>query len=66
MLPIPPMDGAKIIFALPELIFHKRIPVKYEVWVSSIAFILLIILMIYINAQDFIHPVVIPTVVPTP
>jgi regulator of sigma E protease len=64
LLPIPPLDGGKIAFALPELIIHKRIPLKYEVWVSSIAFFLLIILMIYINAQDFIHPVL--TITPTP
>ncbi len=61
LLPIPPLDGGKIVFALPELIIHRRIPVKYEVWVSSIAFLLLIILMIYINAQDFIHPIALPT-----
>jgi regulator of sigma E protease len=66
LLPIPPMDGGKILFALPELIIRRRIPIKYEVWVSSVAFLLLIILMIYINAQDFIHPVTIPTVIPTP
>ncbi|NJD60774.1 MAG: hypothetical protein C3F13_12365 [Anaerolineales bacterium] len=61
LLPIPPLDGGKILFALPELIFHKRIPIKYEVWVSSVAFILLIILMLYINAQDFINPILTPT-----
>jgi regulator of sigma E protease len=61
LLPIPPLDGGKILFALPELIFRKRIPIKYEVWVSSVAFILLIILMLYINAQDFIHPILTPT-----
>lgn len=66
LLPIPPMDGAKILFALPEVIIHKRIPVKYEVWISSVAFLLMILLMIYINAQDFIHPVAIPTIIPTP
>jgi regulator of sigma E protease len=64
LLPIPPLDGGKIAFALPEIIIHKRIPVKYEVWVSSIAFFLLILLMIYINAQDFIHPINIPTPLP--
>jgi regulator of sigma E protease len=64
LLPIPPLDGGKIVFALPELIIHRRIPVKYELWVSSIAFLLLIILMIYINAQDVIHPII--TITPTP
>ncbi len=66
LLPIPPLDGGKIVFALPELIIHKRIPIKYEIWVSSIAFLLLIILMIYINAQDIINPIHIPTIMPTP
>ena len=61
LLPVPPLDGGKIVFALPELIIHRRIPPKYEVWVSSIAFLLLIALMLYINAQDFIHPIPIPT-----
>jgi regulator of sigma E protease len=64
LFPIPPLDGGKIVFALPELIIHRRIPVKYEVWISSIAFLILIILMIYINAQDIIHPII--TVTPTP
>lgn len=61
LLPIPPLDGGKIVFVLPELIFRKRIPVKYEVWVSSVAFIILILLMLYINAQDFINPIMTPT-----
>ncbi len=61
LLPIPPLDGGKIVFALPELILHRRVPVKYEGWVSTIAFLILIMLMLYINAQDIIHPVVIPT-----
>jgi regulator of sigma E protease len=64
LLPIPPLDGGKIVFALPELVVHRRIPVKYEVWVSSIAFLILIILMLYINAQDFIHPIPLPTLPP--
>jgi uncharacterized integral membrane protein len=49
---------------LPELIIHRRIPVKYEVWVSSIAFLILIILMIYINAQDVINPIITATPIP--
>jgi regulator of sigma E protease len=64
LLPIPPLDGGKILFALPELIFRKRKPIKYEVWVSSVAFILLIILMLYINVQDWINPIFSTT--PTP
>ena len=57
LLPIPALDGGRIVFALPEIIIRKRIPPKYEVWVNFISFALLILLMIYINAQDFIHPI---------
>ncbi len=64
LLPIPPLDGGKIAFALPEVLIHRRIPAKYENLVSGIAFILLIGLMIYINAQNIIHPVVLPSVTP--
>ena len=63
LLPIPALDGGRILFTLPEIIIRNRIPPKYEVWVNFISFALLILLMIYINAQDFIHPIVIT---PTP
>ncbi len=59
LLPFPALDGGRIVFALPEIIIRKRIPPKYEMWVNFISFALLILLMIIINAQDFIHPVII-------
>jgi regulator of sigma E protease len=60
LLPIPALDGGRIVFALPEIIIHRRIPPKYEAWVNFISFALLILLMIFINLQDFIHPVSTP------
>lgn len=60
LLPIPALDGGRIVFALPEIIIHRRIPPKYEVWVNFISFALLILLMIFINLQDFIHPITTP------
>ncbi|OGN93746.1 MAG: hypothetical protein A2Z71_06745 [Chloroflexi bacterium RBG_13_50_21] len=60
LLPIPALDGGRIVFALPEIIIRRRIPAKYEVWVNFISFALLILLMIFINLQDFIHPVTTP------
>ncbi len=57
LLPIPALDGGRIAFTLPEIIIRRRIPPKYEMWVNFISFALLILLMIIINAQDFIHPV---------
>ena len=63
LLPIPALDGGRIVFALPEIIIRKRIPPKYEVWVNFISFALLILLMIIINAHDIISPI---NLTPTP
>jgi regulator of sigma E protease len=63
LLPVPALDGGRIVFALPEIIIRKRIPPKYEVWVNFISFALLILLMIIINAHDIISPINLP---PTP
>ena len=63
LLPIPALDGGRIVFALPEILIRKRIPPKYEVWVNFISFALLILLMIIINAHDIISPINLP---PTP
>jgi regulator of sigma E protease len=60
LLPIPALDGGRIVFALPEIIIRRRIPEKYENWVMFISFALLILLMIFINAQDFINPISTP------
>ena len=60
LLPIPALDGGRILFVLPELIFGRRIPVEYENVVHFIGFATLILLLIYITTQDIINPVVRP------
>jgi regulator of sigma E protease len=60
LFPLPALDGGRIVFVLPELLFKKRVPAKYENLVHSIGFILLIILMIVITTQDIINPVMLP------
>lgn len=60
LLPIPALDGGRIIFVLPELLFKKKVPAKYENMVHSIGFILLLALMVFLFIQDIIHPVVLP------
>jgi regulator of sigma E protease len=60
LLPLPALDGGRIVFAIPEILFGKRIPQKYETVVNGIGFFVLIALVIYINLQDFINPVVLP------
>jgi regulator of sigma E protease len=60
LLPIPALDGGRILFVLPEILFRRRIPAQYENMIHLVGFALLIILMIYVTTQDFINPVVIP------
>ncbi len=60
LLPIPALDGGRILFTLPELIFGKRIPQKWENAVNTISFLLLIILMVVVTVLDFTNPIVIP------
>ena len=57
LLPIPVVDGGRILFALPDILFRKRIPPKFENAVNFVSFALLILLLIFINLQDFINPI---------
>ena len=60
LLPIPALDGGRILFTLPELILGKRIPQKWENAVNTASFLLLIALMVVITILDFTNPIVIP------
>lgn len=60
LLPIPALDGGRILFVLPEIILRRRIPPQYENAINLISFGLLIVLMLFINLQDFLNPVVLP------
>ena len=60
LLPLPALDGGRIIFILPELIFRKRIPPQWEATIHGVGFILLIALMIWITFQDIVNPITIP------
>jgi regulator of sigma E protease len=60
LLPIPALDGGRILFIIPELLTGKRIPSKYENMVHMIGYTALLILMGYVFFQDFVNPVVLP------
>lgn len=52
LLPIPALDGGKLVFLLIEAIRKKPINPKTEQKISSVSFILLITLMIWLTIQD--------------
>lgn len=55
LLPLPALDGGRILFILIELITRKPVPAKYEGWVHAVGFALLIGLMVIIAAKDIIY-----------
>lgn len=57
LMPIPSVDGGRILFALPEIIFRRRIPTNVENVINAVSFLLLILLLIYVNVQDIVNPV---------
>ena len=60
LLPIPALDGGRILLTLPEILIRRRIPTRFENAIHLIGFAFLLILLIYINVQDFINPVQLP------
>ncbi|MFL7813023.1 MAG: M50 family metallopeptidase [Anaerolineales bacterium] len=60
MLPIPALDGGRILFVLPELITGRRVSQRVQNVVNAIGFISVILLLIYFNILDFTSPVQLP------
>ena len=55
MLPLPALDGGRLVFLLIELIFRKPVPAKYEGWVHAAGFVLLMVLMGVIAFSDVLR-----------
>ena len=52
LLPVPALDGGRLLFILIEMIFRKPVPQKYESIVHAVGFILLIGFMLIVAAKD--------------
>jgi regulator of sigma E protease len=61
LFPVPALDGGRILFTLPEILFHRRVPMEVENTVNGVAMLLLIGFMIFINVMDFVNPALPPT-----
>ena len=60
LLPIPALDGGRITFLIPEIVLRKRIPPQYENVINLVSFGLLLMILLYINIQDFVNPIQLP------
>lgn len=54
LLPIPALDGGRLVFILAEMIIRKPVPQKYEALVHTVGFILLMLLIVVITFKDII------------
>ena len=52
LLPLPALDGGRLLFILVEMLTRKKVPEKYEALIHGIGFALLLGLMILITAKD--------------
>ena len=52
LLPIPALDGGRLLFLLVELVFRKPVPKDKEAIVNVVGFILLMVLMVVIMFND--------------
>lgn len=60
LLPIPALDGGRIAFLLPELLFKKKIPPQLEGKVHTVFYALLLTLMVVLVINDIVNPIVLP------
>ncbi len=52
LLPLPALDGGRLVFILFEMIFHKPVPQKYEAIVHAVGLVLLLLLMLVVSFKD--------------
>ena len=56
LLPFPALDGGRILFVLPELLFRKRVPHQVENYIHAVGISILLLFMLYVNVMDFVDP----------
>ncbi|MCR4838341.1 MAG: site-2 protease family protein, partial [Eubacterium sp.] len=52
LLPIPALDGGRILFLLIEAVTRKKVPKDKEMIVNFIGFVLLMLLMVFVFFND--------------
>ena len=52
LLPIPALDGGRILLCLVEMLRRKPLKVEVEGWINAAGFVLLITLMVYLTFKD--------------
>ncbi len=54
LLPLPALDGGRLVFLVAELIFGKSLSAKHEGWIHATGLFLFLALMVFITYSDII------------
>lgn len=52
ILPLPALDGGRMVVVIIETVIRKRIPFKYYSWANTLGFVLLMILLVIVTIHD--------------
>ena len=55
LLPLPALDGGRLVFLIIEGIRRKPVPAKYEGYIHAAGLMLLLALMVYVTGQDILR-----------
>ncbi len=55
LLPVPALDGGRLVFIIVEMIIRKPVPAKYESIVHFVGLLLLFALMIFVTFNDIVR-----------
>ena len=55
MLPLPALDGGRLLFLIWEGVSRKPVPAKYEGYIHAAGFVLLLGLMVLIAFNDVLR-----------
>lgn len=55
VLPLPALDGGRILFVLAEMVLRRPLNQQFELMVNAIGFFVLIGLILIITFNDVIH-----------
>ena len=53
ILPLPALDGGRMVVVLIETVSRKKVPFKYYSWVNIAGFALLVLLLVVVTINDF-------------
>ena len=52
ILPIPALDGGRLLFLILGKILRRPVPLKYEHMIHAVGFVLLILLIVFVTVKD--------------